>query len=55
MAQAFVSVLVDPHAAAAGLDASVRQSIKTLCTRALDHLDEVVGREMYDRREAEVA
>ena len=54
MAQAFISVLVDPHAAAAGLDASVRQSIKTLCTRALDHLDGVVvARKTYDGRERE--
>ena len=55
MAQAFVSVLVDPHAAAAGLDASVRQSIGTLRTRALDHLDEVVGRETYGAGEGRVA
>jgi hypothetical protein len=52
MAQAFISVLVDPHAAAAGLDASVRQSIKTLCIRALDHLDGVVvARKTYDSQE----
>ena len=55
MAQAFVSVLVDPHAAAVGLDPSVRQSIKTLCTKALDHLDEVIAREIYDSREGDVA
>lgn len=55
MAQAFVSVLIDPHAATAGLDASVRQSIKTLCTRALEHLDGVVRREIPDSRGVEVA
>ena len=55
MAQAFISVLVDPHAAAAGLDASVRQGIKILCIRALDHLDGVVvARKTYDGREREV-
>ncbi|HXL32968.1 MAG TPA: hypothetical protein VN968_27275, partial [Bradyrhizobium sp.] len=55
MAQAFVSVLIDPHAAAAGLEASVRESIGTLRRRALDHLDEVVGRETYGAREGQVA
>jgi len=47
MAQAFVSVLVDPHAAASGLDASVREKIRTLCSRALDYLDGVSKCERY--------
>lgn len=41
MAQAFVSVLVDPHGAAAGLDPALRASIAELRERALDHLDTV--------------
>lgn len=41
MAQAFISVLVDPHGAAAGLDPALRTSIAELRERALDHLDTV--------------
>ena len=41
MAQAFISVLVDPHGAAAGLNAALRASIAALRERALDHLDTV--------------
>ena len=39
MAQAFISVLVDPHGVAAGLDPALRASIAELRERALDHLD----------------
>ena len=42
MAQAFVSVLVDPHGTASGLDKSIRDSIKTLRQKALDFIDQVV-------------
>ena len=49
MAQAFVSVLVDPHGAAGGLPSDIRQKISVLRVRALDHLDTVTGRETRDR------
>jgi hypothetical protein len=55
MAQAFVSVLVDPHGAAAGFDPEVRARIGTLRDRALDHLDGVVRREMIEIRAEELA
>ena len=55
MAQAFVSVLVDPHGAAAGLDRAIRDRIVALRTSALDHLDVVVRRETYDMQEGQVA
>ncbi|MEG3088538.1 hypothetical protein [Sphingomonas sp. PB4P5] len=41
MAQAFISVLVDPHGVAAGLNQDVRAGIAALRARALDHLDVV--------------
>jgi hypothetical protein len=43
MAQAFISVLVDPHGAPTALDAEVRRGIAELNERALDHLDVVVA------------
>jgi hypothetical protein len=52
MAQAFVSVLVDQHAAVSSLDPSVREKIGTLCERALDHLDVVAGSERHETQEA---
>lgn len=55
MAQAFVSVLVDPHGAAAGLDRAIRDNIVALRTSALDHLDVVAHRETYDAQEGQVA
>jgi hypothetical protein len=55
MAQAFVSVLADPHGAAAGLDRAIRDKIVALRTSALDHLDVVVRRETYDTQEGQVA
>jgi hypothetical protein len=54
MAQAFVSVLVDQHAAASALDASVRERIGTLCAQALEYLDVVSECERRDDREAGV-
>ena len=54
MAQAFVSVLVDPHGAAAGLDPAVRARVAALRDRALDHLDGIVRREAIDLRAGEV-
>lgn len=50
MAQAFVSVLVDPHGTASGLDASVRDSIRMLRKKAMDHLDQVVATETVENR-----
>jgi len=41
MAQAFISVLVDPHGVAGELSPDVRARIAALRTRALDHLDVV--------------
>ena len=48
MAQAFVSVLVDPHGTASGLSAPIREGIETLRRKALDHLDQVTGLETID-------
>jgi hypothetical protein len=45
MAQAFISVLVDPHGAVAGLPADLRESAAQLRVKALDHLDTVVERQ----------
>lgn len=42
MAQAFVSVLVDPHGTASGFDAPVRHGIRTLRKSALEHLDQII-------------
>jgi hypothetical protein len=55
MAQAFISVLVDPHGASVGLDLAVKQKIVTLRTRALDHLDAVISRETFDSNRGQVA
>jgi hypothetical protein len=50
MAQAFVSVLVDPHGTASGFDEAVRQGIRALRKRALDHLDQVTAIETLEVR-----
>ena len=55
MARAFVSVLVDPHGAASGLDADTKRKIVALRNRALDHLDAVVGKQVQQSREGELA
>jgi hypothetical protein len=55
MAQAFVSVLVDPHGAAGGLDRAIREKIAALRVGALEHLDVVASRESYDTEEGQVA
>lgn len=54
MARAFVSVLVDPHGAAGGLDQETKSKIAALSRQALDHLDAVVSREILDNREGQV-
>ncbi len=51
MAQAFVSVLVDPHGTASGLDSTVRSAIKTLRKRTFDYLDQVVDIETIEGSE----
>jgi hypothetical protein len=43
MAQAFVSVLVDPHGGAGALPADVKQQVSRLRRHALDHLDGVLS------------
>lgn len=55
MARAFVSVLVDPHGAASGLDADTKRKIVALRSRALDHLDAVIGKQVHQTREGEPA
>ena len=55
MAQAFISVLVDPHGASVGLDLAVKQKIVTLRIRALEHLDAVISRETFDSDQGQVA
>ncbi len=49
MAQAFISVLVDPHGAGVGLDGAVRSKIAILRQRALDHLDTVTAKTPNER------
>lgn len=48
MAQAFVSVLVDPHGTASSLKADVRAAIAGLRKKALDYVDQVVDLEMIE-------
>lgn len=48
MAQAFISVLVDPHGTASGLNESIREGIDALRKKAFDHLDQVIGLEAID-------
>lgn len=48
MAQAFISVLVDPHGTTSHFTKDIRESISTLRKKALDHLDQVTGREVLE-------
>lgn len=48
MAQAFVSVLVDPHGTASSLNPDVRAAIAGLRKKALDYVDQVVDLESID-------
>ncbi|MGE0044894.1 MAG: hypothetical protein AB7J28_03825 [Hyphomonadaceae bacterium] len=48
MAKAFVSVLIDPHGTASGFSRDMRNNIKALRKKALDHLDQVTSREQQD-------
>lgn len=48
MAQAFVSVLVDPHGTASGLGESIRKGIEALRREAVDHIDQVIAVKTFD-------
>ena len=48
MAQAFISVLVDPHGTASYFAKDIRDGISALRKKALDHLDQVTGRELVE-------
>jgi hypothetical protein len=48
MAQAFISVLIDPHGTASHFTKDIRDSISALRKRALDHLDQVTGRQVFE-------
>lgn len=45
MAQAFISVLVDPHGTVSHLSKDIRASIGALRRKALDHLDQITARQ----------
>jgi hypothetical protein len=51
MAQAFISVLVDPHGTASHFPKDIRDSISALRKNALDHLDQVTGRQVIEAEE----
>lgn len=53
MAQAFISVLVDPHGTTSHLTRDIRENIKILRKKALDHLDQVTGCEVLETEEAD--
>ena len=47
MAQAFISVLVDPHGTTSHYTRDIRTSITALRKKALEHLDQITGREVF--------
>jgi hypothetical protein len=51
MAQAFVSVLVDPHGGTGAMPADVRDGIARLRRQAMEHLDGVLSVRRQDQRE----
>jgi hypothetical protein len=51
MAQAFVSVLVDPHGGAGSMPADVKDGIARLRRQAMEHLDGVLAVRRQDQRE----
>jgi hypothetical protein len=55
MAQAFASVLVDPHGGSASLAPEIKTRIATLRKRALEHVDGVVASRREQPREGAVA
>jgi hypothetical protein len=52
MAQAFVSVLVDPHGTMGSVPLEVREGIVRLRQQAMEHLDGVLSVTRFDGREA---
>jgi hypothetical protein len=51
MAQAFVSVLVDPHGGAGSMPAEVKEGIARLRRQAMEHLDGVLSVRRQDHRQ----
>ena len=51
MAQAFVSVLVDPHGGTGSMPADVKEGIARLRRQAMEHLDGVLSVKRQDQRE----
>jgi hypothetical protein len=51
MAQAFVSVLVDPHGGAGSMPVDVKEGIARLRRQAMEHLDGVLSVKLQDQRE----
>ena len=47
-AQAFISVLLDPHGTTSYYTKEIRASIRALREKALEHLDQVTGREVFE-------
>jgi hypothetical protein len=52
MAQAFVSVLVDPHGGAGQMSADVKEGIARLRRQAMEHLDGVLSVKRHENRES---
>ena len=52
MAQAFVSVLVDPHGGTGSMPADVKEGIARLRRQAMEHLDGVLSVKLQDQRES---
>lgn len=53
MAQAFISVLVDPHGTTSHYTKEIRASIGALRKKALEHLDQVTGRQVVEIEETQ--
>lgn len=51
MAQAFISVLVDPHGTTSYYTKDIRAGIRALRKKALEHLDQVTGRQVFEIEE----
>ena len=52
MAQAFISVLVDPHGTTSHYTQDIRTSITALRKKALEHLDQITGRQVFPIEES---
>ena len=53
MAQAFISVLVDPHGTTSHYTREIRASIGALRKKAVEHLDQVTGRQVVEIEETQ--